>query len=60
MESNQDVLDASDWVFLCTAPGNDALKQVYTPLNFREGQVVICLVAGTATNIIKEVLKEQY
>jgi len=54
--SNQEVLDACDWVFLCTAPGNDALKKVYSEVNFQKEHVVVCLVAGTATAVIKEVV----
>jgi len=56
MPDSQAVLDACHWVFLSTKPGDDAMREIYTDLNFKEGHVVVCLVAGTATSTIKEVV----
>ena len=42
-ESNQAVVDAADWVFLGVLPS--MAEEVFAPLTFREGQIIINLLA---------------
>jgi pyrroline-5-carboxylate reductase len=45
-ESNQAVVDASDWVFLGTPPKKDITQEVLGQLNFKAGQPICSFVAG--------------
>jgi pyrroline-5-carboxylate reductase len=45
-KSNQDVVDASDWVFLGTPPKKDITQQTLSALKFRKGQPILSFVAG--------------
>merc|ERR1719160_1487513 len=45
-ESNQAVIDASDWVVLGTPPKKHITLETLNPLQFREDQPVISFIAG--------------
>jgi len=45
-ESNQAVVDASDWIFLGTPPKKDITQQVLGPLKFKEEQPICSFIAG--------------
>ena len=53
--SNQEVLDASEVVFIATPPGNDNTRAALTDLNFREDQLVVSIIAGAAREVLLEV-----
>lgn len=46
--SNQQVLDESDWVFLAVVP--EKAQEIIAPLTFREGHKVLSLLSGTTVD----------
>eukprot|EP00750_Incisomonas_marina_P021491 INCI4461.1.p1 GENE.INCI4461.1~~INCI4461.1.p1 ORF type:complete len:312 (-),score=66.62 INCI4461.1:149-1084(-) len=53
--TNQEVIDASDYVFVATPPGNDNTRENFQGLHFREDQVVISIIAGASADVLREV-----
>ena len=53
--TNQEVIDASDYVFVATPPGTENARQCLSGLHFRPEQVVISIIAGVSADVLKEV-----
>ena len=49
------MIDASDYVFVATPPGNDNTRENFQGLHFREDQVVISIIAGASADVLREV-----
>jgi pyrroline-5-carboxylate reductase len=45
-ESNQEVVDSSDWIFLATPPKKDSMQETLGPLRFRKEQPILSFIAG--------------
>eukprot|EP00746_Dinoflagellata_sp_MGD_P085378 gnl/MRDRNA2_/MRDRNA2_33799_c0_seq1.p1 gnl/MRDRNA2_/MRDRNA2_33799_c0~~gnl/MRDRNA2_/MRDRNA2_33799_c0_seq1.p1 ORF type:complete len:301 (-),score=64.84 gnl/MRDRNA2_/MRDRNA2_33799_c0_seq1:14-814(-) len=55
-ESNQAVVDASDWVFLATPPKKDMTEEILSALTFKPDQTVCSIIAGIARSDLERLL----